>query len=247
MGTLWPQRIPRYSHVDVESKVPVMCGSDPTYVVTPDGRRWVRKTEGYTGFQPLISEAIAWLLAKELAVPVPDAAFVEGSDDDRGWLSAHIRETRHWQVSYSHLVRNWDRMGSFIALDAIIFNDDRHRENILLAKDGAEYTGWLIDAGDALVGQPSDFPSLGEDDVPTGENIAQGLPYDLLAPGAKKAAAIAETLDANLLKEFVFEACEIARSASDVERLSNQLIARCKRASILVDRYLAILRSREEP
>lgn len=171
---------------------------------------------------------------------MPDAAVVtQGGDVARGWLSAAIPNVRHWDLASSHLVTNHEELGRFLALDAIIFNEDRHGGNILLqVLDEQHLRAWIIDCGEALVGQPTDFSALQIDAVPAAQNIARGLPVELLAPGAEAAAVEAQQLEERLVREFVAEACEIADSLGDVDTIAAQFVRRCARAKTLTQKLL---------
>ena len=66
--------------------VPIENGSEARWAMYASGRQWVRKREADTGFQPLLAEAISFLLARRLGVRQPDGAI---SSDESGlsWMS----------------------------------------------------------------------------------------------------------------------------------------------------------------
>jgi hypothetical protein len=74
------QRIPAIVRLH---RVPVPHTNEATYVLDGAGQRWVAKREADMGCEALLAEALTWLLARQVGVPVPDAAFC----DDR--TSAH--------------------------------------------------------------------------------------------------------------------------------------------------------------
>ena len=82
---LFPQRLARIHHLVEFDLVPVENGAQARYVMSADGRRWVRKREEDTGFQPLLAEAISTLLGREIGAPVPDGAVYVGPGG-RAWI-----------------------------------------------------------------------------------------------------------------------------------------------------------------
>jgi hypothetical protein len=125
------EQIERIQSVEDGPKVLVANTSEARYTMSSDGRRWIRKRQVDTCFEPLLSEALSWLLARELKVPVPAGA-VTGEGDDLSWLSEYIPSVVHWHPDLVHYIVNLDDLGRMLALDAIIHNSDRHGGNILL-------------------------------------------------------------------------------------------------------------------
>lgn len=153
---LFGARLVRFDHVTDGGRVRVPHSSDARYCMSPDGRRWVRKRASETGFEALLAEALGWMLARELAVPVPDGA-VTGEGDDLSWLSEQVPAVQHWDASRVHYIHNLEELGRMLTLDAIVFNEDRHARNILLqpAPTELELRAWSIDVGDSPLGRPT--------------------------------------------------------------------------------------------
>ncbi len=129
--------IPRVGPLSDVGRVVTDNSSDATYAVDSGGGRWVRKMYVNTGYQPVIAEALGWLIGREIGICVPDAA-VHGSGDDLSWLSSYIPHAQHWDGSKAHFIVNINELGAALTLDAVLHNHDRHRQNILLVPEGDE-------------------------------------------------------------------------------------------------------------
>jgi hypothetical protein len=233
--------IPRVGEVLDLGKVPVQNSSEAVYAVDSSRRRWVRKRVLEMGHEALLAEALGWLLARHLSVPIPDAALA-GSGEDASWLSSAVPLVKHWSEAEAMRVRNIRAIGRVLMLDAVLMNGDRHAGNILLAplKKGDGMTAWAIDFDHSLVGWPADFAAVSVDGLPSLRNLARGLPVALMRPGARQAAREARLLDAGVVGGYVTEACEIAgevRTSVVVAALQ----ARLDRAIELTDCYLAAI------
>lgn len=239
--SLFPQRLARIHHVVEFELVPVENGAFARYVMDDQGRRWVRKREEDTGFQPLLAEAISTLLGRHIGAPVPDGAVYVGTGG-QAWLSALVENAGHWSSTRRDNIVNLSEVGALITLDALVLNDDRHARNILVVPDPDEAHLRVvgIDCGNALVGLPSDFVEWPPDGPPRVGNQARGLPLDAVVEGAVAAATVAAGLDPALIREFVVEGCGIVREPA-VDALTTALKARCRRAAELAVRYLEAL------
>lgn len=232
-------RIERIRGVQGTHRVPVSNSSDAEYAVSADGRYWVRKKVAETGIEPLVAEALALLLGAELDVPVP-AGGVTGEGEDLAWLSEWVPHAQHWDGARSHFVTNVDDLGSMLALDVWLLNEDRHRGNILLQPEGSELRlrCWSIDFGNALAGWPRDFAQR-IDDVPNTRNLAAGLPVSRIAESAIECAAVAATLGKDLLAQLVAEVAVVAAMPSDDAHTLE--VALTGRQNVLVERVTQFL------
>lgn len=221
--------------------VPVENGSEARWARDATGRQWVRKREADTGFQPLLAEAASFLLGEHLGVPQPrGAVFYDG--EEWSWMSERIVAAgEHWEPDMRDLIANLDELGRVLTLDAIVFNEDRHRRNLLVEPlgDEAHLKVWAIDAGKAEIGWPSDFVARGLA-APSPHNHARGLPIGAMVEPALAGAAVAAALPEDALRALVGEACALAREPA-AAALADALVARCRRAPEIVTRYLDAL------
>lgn len=151
----------------------------------------------------------------------------------------------HWDEAKIPFIENLADLGGMLALDALLMNEDRHRQNILLQSVGRKknaFEVWSIDLGNALVGFPSDFLDIGLE-IPDPRNLARGIPVTNLQGAAKQSALRAQAIDATLIDEFCQEACSLV-SEPTVDKYSEVLKHRCANATSLVARYLKAIASR---
>lgn len=240
--TLFPQRIERVkSAVTSRGAVRVEHGANADYVVDRQGREWVRKQELETGFQCLMAEAFGALFAAEMAIPVPDSA-VQIHRNERAWLSGLLHDVTHWDPAKLPFIENLDSLGSMLALDALLLNEDRHRGNILLqsvADESEVLRIWSIDMGNALVGWPTDFLSS-RDRIPDPSNLARGIPFARLVDPAMEAAHTA--ISRTTIREYSQESCDLVHETT-VDEYTEVLYSRFRDAASIVSRYLATLKS----
>jgi hypothetical protein len=206
------------------------------------GRLWIRKRELVTGVEVIAAEIIGWQVARFLDAPVPDAGLYRNPDEQHSasFLSAAIQPALHWDMDKSSFIDNIEDLGSVIAMDAIILNEDRHVGNLLLEPDPDELhlRLWSIDAGNALIGWPADFMERA-DDVPAPRR-GLILPVERIRERAMEIAARAATIRTSRLERMVNEACSFTGSY-EPERIIEVLEARCRGAPELVSRYLSSL------
>ena len=50
------------------------------------------------GCEALLAEAVTWLLAREIGVCTPDAAFCDDAGE-RAWLSRRVPDANHWSAA----------------------------------------------------------------------------------------------------------------------------------------------------
>lgn len=79
------------------ARVPVPHTNDATYALDVLGNEWIAKREADMGCEALLAEAATWLLARQLGVRVPDAAFCD-EPTERAWLSRRIPDAVHWSA-----------------------------------------------------------------------------------------------------------------------------------------------------
>ena len=241
---LFPHNLERVSGTLTSmGDVRVPHGANADYVVDQLGREWVRKKELETGFQPFLAEAFGALFAMQLEVCVPDAAvYIE--DDNRAWLSSLLHDVTHWDSAKLPFISNIEVLGPAFALDAILFNEDRHRGNILLQSmddDQDQLQVWAIDMGNALVGFPTDFFSL-DKSIPDPRNLAPGIPVTRLEATAMETAQRATTISKATIHQYAQEACALVHEKT-VDQYTDVLYLRCKSATSIVSRYLALIKS----
>jgi len=238
---IFPQTILRIAQVSDRGPVPVSNGSDAVYAISADGRRWIKKV--LLGNNELLAEALGWLLSNILKIPTPLGA-VCGTGTDATWLSESVVPVTHWEPSRAQCLKNPDDLGAMLALDAVIGNWDRHSGNLLLRPENTQdqLKVYSIDVAGSWIGTPSDIGRRGLE-VPSVDNLAPGIPVDMVREGAEKCAHEFSRLDPTLLNEYVSEACEIA-TVTAVDAISEALRRRSREAPGLVQRYLDKIEAR---
>ncbi|ATB36264.1 hypothetical protein CYFUS_001678 [Cystobacter fuscus] len=236
---LFGENVKRLKTESVEDGALIKALNSSTACVSwsDDDRQWVRKRVLHTQRPALLAEILGWLLSVELDVPVPDGA-VTGEGEDLSWLSEVLPYAQHWMPARYKYVQNLDDLGRMLALDAIIFNPDRHERNILVTTSSSdlELRVWSIDLGESLLGQPRRLAAAGLT-LPELEVVPEQLPLPLIRDGATAAAGAAELITKSLLKSFVDEACHIVGERRS-EELLGALWHRTRHAQRLVAEYL---------
>jgi hypothetical protein len=234
------ERLSRVQGVVLHDLVPIDNGSMARWGRDAKGRTWVAKPG--IGANEVLAEALAFMLGAELDVRQPQGAvFNEGGSP--GWLSAAVPGAAHWDRDLRDHIANIDEVGRMLALDAIIFNEDRHQQNMLLTpEDDGRFIVWAIDAGNAELGCPADIRGRGVEPPGVG-NHARGLPWALLHEPALGAAAVAASLPDEVLRQIVVEGCA-QTSEPQVEALVDALTLRCRHAPAIVARYMKDLGAR---
>jgi hypothetical protein len=223
--------------------VPVMTASEPSYAMDASGRKWVRKSVLHTVHEPLLAEALGWLLGRALNVRTPDGA-IGGQGDGLSWLSLLVPGVTHWDPSNIHFIKNAKELGRMLVLDVLILNEDRHEGNILLQPDPDQHNllAWAIDTGGAIIGFPDSFAQAGMA-LPSVAKLARGIPVELVAAEARATALRATALSPYLLRRYVDEACQIAGEPK-AGILLEALSARMAGASDLTEKYLQSIEQR---
>jgi hypothetical protein len=230
---LFSTRLDALQHLALHEHVP---GSRRArYAVDDEGRRWVYKRAEDTGAAGLLGEALAQLLGRWLAAPVPEGAVYLGPDGP-GWASRWVAAPR-WSPLLRDRICNPAQVGAMLALDALLMNEHRSARDLLVvpSPDEARLTVLALDWGRLRLEALQDAQAL-----PSAQGHARGLPLEALREGASAAAGVAERMDEVLLQEFVAESCAVARY-SEATSLGLALRARCQNASALVARHLDAL------
>ncbi len=240
--SLFALRLPRISRLANVAPVKVPNSSEAFYVQDAAGERWVRKLELETGPEPLLAEALAWLLAKELGVPVPEAAICDGRPgvlgSQLGWMSKFENHIAHWTPARAQALEVPAELGSVLALDAIIWNEDRHERNLLVCPSPTpdKLRILAIDMGAAKLGWAPDFSACGIASPPPGR-LVRGIPVDAVSDGAAETASRAAGIRPELLSAMVKEACALVGDLR-FPTLCATLAARCLAAPEIVTSYL---------
>jgi hypothetical protein len=212
-------------------------GAHHPYLVTDAiGRYWVLKKLQPRG---ILAEAVGGLLGRALDVPIPEFACFESNDRGRGWLSKFVPDAQHWSAARANRLMDHGEIGRMLALDAIIHNEDRNTENIVLERleDPPRLRSWAIDNEAALVARPRELASKG-----VAAPRAFALPTGFVATdearrAARHAGARAMVLGPAWLEAVAWTATDVA-GALDREGLAKALIARCRHAGRIVEDYL---------
>lgn len=204
LGQAYIQQVTRITALSNEADVEFKNSSDAKYCIDYSGRRWVRK---FLTCNCLLAEALSYLLAKRLRVPVPDGAVNYSKDIGPSWLSDCITRVVHWSQESYFFIKNIADIGRMLALDVIVLNEDRHSANILLqaTHDETQFIAWSIDMANAIIGEPRDYAER-VDQLPSLVNLAPGLPIDLLQEEALRMATDAMSISQRELSAFVMEA-----------------------------------------
>lgn len=235
--------IPRVPAITRFARVPVPHTNDATYALDAHGNEWIAKREADMGCEALLAEAMTWLLARQIGVRVPDAAFCD-EPGERAWLSRRVPDANHWSAAIAGRIANPAEAGAIIALDAIVFNEARHGRNLLAtaAAPGSPFTVWAIDADEALIGHVEEYAAL-RGAVPDPRIHAFGFPAAELRAAAHTAAYAAARLERGLLRAMVGVSCRLAREPA-AEELLSALIERCDVALELTHEYTSRLEAR---
>lgn len=225
--------------------VHVVNSSEAYFAVCDRGRSWVLKEELEVGPQPIIAEAIGWLVGNEMGVRSPDAGYIRDDDSRVAWLSEYLN-ANHWGPSTPERLEDPAELGAILALDAVILNEDRHERNFLVLPVGGDETRLQlvqIDTGAAHVGWAQDFG----DRIPSTEKLVRGIPVDACSDGAIAAAARIENVDEGLVRSWVRDAMLIVGDREDeISRRSEILLARCQGAVNLTTRYLQAIEDSQQ-
>ncbi len=206
-----------------------------------DGRVWVYKAARCIGDEGLLAEAIAWQLAAAVRLPVPEGAFGELEGHGRGWLSSFVRDATDFQADLD--VENIGEVGGVLALDAVVCNEDRHADNLLVAvqSDGRLMVA-AIDWDRSAVSRPGRYRAYGTAGVLDTAAVVIGLHFDQLLPRAMEVATQLHALPNEDVAARVAEANRlVGMPANHVEDCAGLLSARLAAAPTAVRQYFAQL------
>jgi hypothetical protein len=234
--------IPRVMGLVRLGRVPVPHTNDATYVLDRTGRRWVAKREAEMGCEALLAEALTWLLARRIGVPVPDAGWSE-DESGRTWLSAWVPNAKHWAAVAAGVLTNREQAAAILTLDAVVFNEARHGGNLLLVpEEGGGSRIVAIDGDEALIGHPAELARRGF--VPPEPRIlARGFPPPGWRADALAAASRCAAIPADVLARDAANACRVAREPA-VDEVARVLVERSARAVRLTEEYLSLVEAR---
>lgn len=112
------------------------------YYISQDGLRWVGKE---CDPKELFVEVLAHTLGHSLNLPVLDFAI---SRENHLFLTRALDLPTHWTKERMVEISNLKDIGGVLLLDLLIYNHDRHDQNVLLDMDDPPRI-WAIDFGKA--------------------------------------------------------------------------------------------------
>lgn len=214
---------------------------EPYVVVDAETRLWFAKAMRSNA---ILAEAIWYGLGCVVGAAQPRGA-VGDVGGERVWLSRAVPGALHWHESASARIANIAGLAAAVAIDAVLGNEDRHEENVLLSpRSDDKFDIWFIDGEGAGAVQPTrigQWPTTRVTD-PSQLPHVRGLPIDaLLAPAAAAAAVLAD-----IGGQSLDEIAQRAFAASGVReewlaKVQAVIRARCGRAPALTADYLARL------
>lgn len=151
----------RREELELEAEISVGSTAEAVWLGRSfDDSRWVAK-KPLLGESELLAELVGWLLARAIEAPVPSGCGLWEDEQGEWWaLSRFVEDASHWTPSKDpSRVRNLEAIGLLLAVDGILWNEDRHAKNILVANRDDCAVG--IDFGAALVGHPPSLQSRG--------------------------------------------------------------------------------------
>lgn len=213
----------------------------PRLVADADKRWWVKKNLPARG---ILAEAVGALLGHLLGVPIPKFGIFDDEKNGKGWLSSYVTQAVHWHQKRLQNLENFGDLGKMLVLDAIIYNEDRNPENIILepGDDPESFSFWAIDMEAALVSRPRELASKGTRcpdpfALPPGFNAA-ALDHSIARTVTQAKGFSDETLRA------LVRASVNAAGARDENTLFEALRLRCRGAAEIVEDYLRRLAER---
>lgn len=108
-------------------------------LTTTDGERWVAKSVATIKASGLRAEAIAALAAQVVGAPVPEGAVCD-IDGVRWWCSRWVAGADPWSAEGARDLSSLGDGARIVLLDLLVGNEDRHRDNMLLARTDAGAT-----------------------------------------------------------------------------------------------------------
>lgn len=203
---------------------------DVRFARSEDGATWVAKLP-LMGKSELIAEGAGWLLSRLVGACVPEACGLWCDEQGRWWaLSRYVKDVSHWTPDMIDRIANSEALGRAFAVDGVVWNEDRHAKNILVAHDQRGATAVAIDFGAALIGHPASL-ELKPIGPPTRRraDMAVGLARDTVFRGVLEGVARLASLDEGVLAEVSREATRHV-SSSERDTLQRVLEERCRDA-----------------
>lgn len=137
-----------------------------------DGREWIAKSELTIRRKGLRAEVIGHLAARLLGMPTP-AGGVAVVNGVRWWCSELVLPSMPWSRAAGERLARPSRIAHLLLLDLLIFNEDRHSDNMLLKPrlDGG-FDLLAIDHEEAWIGSSVALPT---DRLPSLEKCPETL------------------------------------------------------------------------
>jgi hypothetical protein len=147
---LRPLRIVSATHLGLE--IPRPHTRHAHDLTTERGERWVAKSTRTIQASGLRAEAVAALVAQVIGAPVPEGAVCD-IGGVRWWCSSWLASADPWSRARSRDLNAAGDCARIVLLDLLIGNEDRHRDNLLLARlDSGARRVVAIDHEQAWVG-----------------------------------------------------------------------------------------------
>lgn len=191
------------------------------------------------GSRGVYCEALASLLGAEIEAAVPAGAMAELAGVGRVWLSADVGLALPWDSGNPGGFDNVDAVGAAVALDAVLYNEDRHPGNALLTEAEDEALLWFIDWEAAILGFHTARLAANLDLVPNpATKHFRGLPVGAIEAGARSGATkLARLTDA--LDQILLTCAGYARLPPEDRGMIERVVRhRLEQAPVIVAAYL---------
>ncbi len=225
----------------VESpRPPLDTSASPRWVQTFDGRQWLLKREEDSAPEELIGEALGLFFGRELGARIPEAAlFRDGAR--RGWLSHSVSPADVWSPETRDLVANPAEVAAMIVLDAVLANQDRHAENVLVtpAVRGPGRVVWAIDHGAVIATDATRLLALGSTPPVPHANTPR-FAFAALAARVEATAARLEQMPETSILGLIDQAWAVGGRKVGPDHAA-RIRERCKVATVIADGYLHAL------
>lgn len=176
----------------------------------PPREDWVLKLAHRGPGLSVAAEAFAWLVGHQIGMALPDGALYAG-DAGVGWLSRRIPDARNWAPEDRDAVSNTEQIGAMLALDAVLANDDRHQQNVLVVAGTPTGRSLIaIDHGRLNIVHEARLIALG-DAPPKPHDDRPALDYRALRPAALAAGDRMSALPDDTVIAWLSEAFQAQR------------------------------------
>lgn len=225
---LFPREVERIEGGVLEGlPVPVGCRTEAVYATDATNRDWVLKK--LISAPGMCAEAVGWILARQLGIPVPDGAAVPGAKGaSPPWIWASRREPSlvHWDPDLADRIVNLDQFAAVVMLDAWLGNGDRHDQNITCRQRADGSLELLaIDYDAASVGDAAERALLRC--APPKATPIHPPPVNRWRPHVAEWVARGRAVSTGSLQRVAVEACELA-GLPDVRAVSSWLLERLR-------------------